>query len=136
MNPILIGALLFFGAKTMGKKKVTDETAPEGTETSSKPNLPGEPTLEVLKIHKFPIDKVDFKLEADGQEMKGDHKAKDQQPTSIKAGNYSLVAITDPKIRSGQKKPDVVMLVVQDKAGKKIIAKRILINDKKIIDII
>ncbi len=107
-----------------------------GTEETIKEDLPGAPALTIRRIQKIPIDKVEFTLSAGGYEEKGDHKAKLTVPTMVRAGDYTLMAVTDPKPRPGEKKPDAVVIAVKNKAGKTVIGKRIHINDKEIIDLV
>lgn len=140
MDPITIGilgalAFMFFKKPTAGAPG-GGSSQQTGTAASVKPNLSGAPALEITKIHKFPIDKVDFTLSAGGDEEKADHKAKETTPTLIKVGGYTAIAVTDPKIRDGQKKPDAVVIAVRDAANKVIMSKMVLINDKKILDLV
>lgn len=110
--------------------------AGSGTEETIKEDLPGEPSLKIRRIQKIPFDSVEFTLEANGQKERGDHRAKLTAPTMVRAGDYTLMAVTDPKTRPGQKKPDAVVIAVRNKAGKTVIGKRIHINDKEIIDLV
>lgn len=140
MDPIVM-LLLGFGAfKMLGGSKDQTQTetggAGSGTESTIKEDLPGAPELTIRRIQKIPVDKVEFTLSAGGFEEKGDHKAKLTAPTMLRAGDYTLMAVTDPKTRPGQKKPDAVVIAVRNKAGKTVIGKRIHINDKEIIDLV
>lgn len=139
MSPAVIGILALLGYKMLGPKGAGaggGGAETPGETTSSKPDLVGAPTLEISKIHKIPFDKVDFVLSAGGSDEKGEHKANKVTPTTIRSGDYMAVAVTDPKIREGQKKPDAVVIAVKDRSNKVIMAKRILINDKEIVDLV
>ena len=143
MDPITLllgGALFLFmrskkkngggggsGGKGGGSEAGTDET--------KKTDQPGQPSLKIADIRPV-FNSVHFVAKADGKRVAATHKAKDPGETKLTVGNYYVVAVTDPGIRQGQKKPDVVMILMKRSDGKTIIAKRILIEDNKIIDIV
>lgn len=138
MNPIVLigGALL---AMNMFKQK--EPTPPgqqPGSPTTSKPNITGEPTLTIDKIHDRPgqfLDNVEWSFTGSGQTGSGKHQSRKDDPITKTIGDFMVVTQTDPTVRPGEKKPDVVMIIVKDRQNRTIIAKRIIIGDKQIIDV-
>jgi len=139
MNPIvLIGAGLL--AVNMMKKR--GEGSPDsqkpGSPTTEKPNLPGAPTLTIDEIHDRPgqfLDNIKWTFAANNQTGSGKHQSRKEEPITQIIGDYMVVTQTDPTVRPGEKKADVIMVLVKDKQNRTVIAKRIIIGDKQIIDI-
>jgi hypothetical protein len=139
MNPIILlaGAL---GLMSFMKKPAR-ETPPEerpGSPTTTKPNIPGAPSLTIDQIHNRPgqlLDNVKWTVTADGQTKSGKHESRKEKPESEQVGSFLVVTQTDPTPRPGEKKPDTVMLLVKDRQNRTVIAKRVIIGTKQIIDI-
>lgn len=140
MNPIVLAGLAAF--LFMGKKKAgaTTSTAPTdgGTTTTVKPNIPGSPSLTIDEIHDRPgqfLDNVKYTFTAGGKTFEGKHRSRDEAPQQEIVDDFMVVTQTDPNVREGEKKPDVVMIVVKDRNNRTVIAKRIIIGEKRIVDI-
>jgi hypothetical protein len=139
MNPIvlLIGGLAL--SQMMKKKpEVKPPSEQPGAPTTSKPNIPGTPSLTIDDIHDRPgqlIDNVKWTFRANGQEIDGKHQTRKEDPIKQTLGNFMVITQTDPTVRPGEKKPDTVMLIVKDSNNRTIIAKRVIVGTKQIIDI-
>jgi hypothetical protein len=138
MNPIIIGALALLGFSLMKPKSETSgktDSSPGGPITY-KPSSPGSPRLEIVDVKPL-LNRVKYTVSSAGEQLKNEvHKIKDLEPRQIKIGNHFLLVATDPEIRAGQKHPDAVMFVLKDADNKTVIAKRVLVEDDKIIDIV
>ena len=133
--PIVIAYLLFKGKKG---QKGDSAAAKPGAPTTSKPNVQGNPTLTITDINDRPgqfLDNVKWEFTAGGISDKGKHQSRKDEPIITQVGDYAIITQTDPTVRPGEKKPDVIMVVVKDKQDRTIIAKRIIVGDKEIIDI-
>lgn len=141
MNPAVILGLLFLGSQALKKKGATgggSGAGSPGKPSSTKPNLPGSPTLTVDDINDRPgqlLDNVKYTFTAGGQSRSNKHQSRKENPTQEVIGDYLVIAQTDPNVREGEKKPDVIMLIVRDRDNRTVIAKRIIVGEKQIIDI-
>jgi len=139
MDPLTLGLIALIGMGMMKKKGETPDAEKPGSPTTSKPNEPGQPSLTIDKIHDRPgqiLDNVLWSFRAGGQEIDGKHQTRKEDPIVASAAGYQIITQTDPTIRAGEKKPDTVMLVVKDSSNRTIIAKRVIVGSKQIIDII
>lgn len=138
MNPlVLIGGGIAL-MSMMNKKEQRPPSQQPGSPTTSKPNIPGAPTLTIDEIHDRPgqfLDNVKWSFSAGGQSGKGKHQTRKDDPITEVIGDYMVITQTDPKVRPGEKKPDTVMIVVKDRSDRTIIAKRIIVGNKQIIDV-
>ena len=134
--PLVGGALLLMSMNkkkgTSGGDEFTTVTAP-GVVTPK----PGEPKLTVDKVRKL-LNRVDFSF-TDGKETRQfEHKWKDGAPVQQIVGKYMVRAVTeivpDPK-KEGYTTWGPVMLTVQEPGKGVKFAKRVLVNEGKVIDI-
>ncbi len=141
MNPIVILGGAYLLTQMMGKGRRGDtDLVPEkpGGPTTSKPNISGNPTLTITDINDRPgqfLDNVKWEFSAGGISESGKHQSRKDEPILTSVGEYVVITKTDPNTRPGEKKPDVIMVVVKDRQDRTIIAKRIIVGDKQIIDI-
>lgn len=141
MDPITLlliggGAYAISQAK---KNKKEDDTVfttvnPGGVTTPP----PGAPRLTVDKISRI-FKRVDFTFTDAGQSIELEHK-QNGGVTQRKVGNYFVTAQTLPKEEMDKngnliQVPGAVMITVQAKNKPIIIAKRVLIKEKKVIDV-
>ncbi len=134
--PIGIAVAYFM---SRGKKDAGIIPAKPGGPVTSKPNIPGNPTLRIDKIHDRPgqfLDNILWSFSAGGASGSGKHQSRKEEPIMESIGEYVVITKTDPNIRPGEKKPDVIMAVVKDRQDRTIIAKRVIVGDKMIIDIV
>ena len=135
--PIVLG---YFLLKGMGGKRDTAGQVPSapGSPVTSKPNISGNPTLSIDEINDRPgqfLDNVKWTFSAGGASGSGKHQSRKDEPIITAVGDYAVITATDPHVRPGEKKPDVIMVVVKDRQDRTVIAKRIIVGDKQIIDI-
>lgn len=142
MDPATLLILGLVALAATGKKKESTEDITNVPDTGSgsvetaKVDEPGSPVLRIDDVRPL-FNTVKFTLMAGGQSATEKHKTKDETPTQRRVGDYMLIAITEPRIRPGQKHPDSVVIAVKKMAtGETVIAKKVLVEDKKIIDMI
>lgn len=135
--PVVIGGALLY---TMSKKG-SAASGSEDFQVLTNPNVitpkAGDPLLKIDKVRKL-LNRVDFSF-YDGKETREfQHKWKGGTPTQNLVGKFMVRAVTeieaDPK-NPGQFKEGAVMITVQEPGKGVKYAKRVLVNEGKVIDI-
>lgn len=127
---LVIGGIALATRKQTDNEEVFDELNPGDVP----PPSPGDPKLEVTKISKI-FHRVDFNAVIGGKVYSFSHKQKDMTEDVKIIGNYVVRAKT---ISEGEDtfKDDPVILVIANKAETKVYtAKKVLIQQKKVIDL-
>lgn len=136
MDPITL-ALILGGVVALSKSSGKTDSGDFVTVSNPDITIPkkGEPSLKVDKVHKL-LNRVDFTF-CDGQSCESfKHKWKGKEITEAKVGKYIVQAITgmEPD-KKGNFDFGPVMITVKEPGKGVKFAKRVLVNDKKVIDI-
>lgn len=139
---ILTLALIGGGLLLATKKKTTD-SGDEFT-TLTPPNVekpkPGEPKLTIDKIRKL-LNRVDFTFTDGNLTENFEKKWKEELPIIRKVGKFTVIAKTEKQAVPGRKEGSMqwewgpIMITVQDQNGTVKYAKRVFVNEGRVIDI-
>lgn len=133
--PILLVAL------AAGKNKKAKQEDEDSFTTVTPPSVeipkPGQPALKIDKVRKL-LNRVDFSFTDGKQSQEFKHKWKGGEMTSGVVGKYMIEALTlpEPDPKNPGKMTEGPVMVVVKAPGKGIIqAKRVLVNEGKVIDV-